>query len=108
MVHELDHHVLGLVDFLGTVRRPVHRQDSRGRTIREFVVCVLLIPTVFNLLWMTVFGNGAIWMDAQTAGMLTQAAAETDRLLFLFLNQLPLLPSLRWPPSWSSPIFFIR
>ena len=63
---------------------------SRGRTIREFVVCVLLIPTVFNLLWMTVFGNGAIWMDAQTAGMLTQAAAETDRLLFLFLNQLPL------------------
>ena len=27
---------------------------SRGRTIREFVVCVLLIPTVFNLLWMTV------------------------------------------------------
>lgn len=63
---------------------------SRGRTIREFVVCVLLIPTVFNLLWMTVFGNGAIWMDAQTAGMLTQAAEETDRLLFLFLNQLPL------------------
>ncbi|WP_307973079.1 BCCT family transporter [uncultured Dialister sp.] len=63
---------------------------SRGHTIREFVVCVLLIPTVFNLLWMTVFGNGAIWMDAQTAGMLTQAAAETDRLLFLFLNQLPL------------------
>ena len=63
---------------------------SRGRTIREFVVCVLLIPTVFNLLLMTVFGNGAIWMDAQTAGMLTQAAAETDRLLFLFLNQLPL------------------
>ena len=36
---------------------------SKGRTIREFVVCVLLVPTLFNIFWMTVFGNGAIWVD---------------------------------------------
>lgn len=63
---------------------------SKGRTIREFVLCVLLVPTVFNLLWMTVFGNGAIWMDAHTGGLLTSAAQETERLLFLFLDQLPI------------------
>lgn len=33
---------------------------SRGRTIREFVFGVLLLPTAFTLLWMTVFGNSAI------------------------------------------------
>ncbi len=62
---------------------------SKGRTIREFVVCVLLVPTLFNIFWMTVFGNGAIWVDAQTGGILTNAAAETEKLLFLFLDQFP-------------------
>ena len=33
---------------------------SYGRTIREFVMGVLLIPSAFTLFWMTVFGNGAI------------------------------------------------
>ncbi len=33
---------------------------SRGRTIREFILGVLLIPTGFTLMWMTVFGNSAI------------------------------------------------
>lgn len=90
MVHELDHHLLGLVDFLGALRRPLHPKISKGRTIREFVVCVLLVPTLFNIFWMTVFGNGAIWVDGQTCGILTQAAAETEKLLFLFLDQFPL------------------
>ncbi|HBB20877.1 MAG TPA: choline transporter, partial [Pseudomonas sp.] len=35
---------------------------SRGRTIREFVAGVLLVPTAFTLLWMTVFGDTAIHM----------------------------------------------
>ena len=33
---------------------------SKGRTIREFMVGVLFIPTAFTFLWMTVFGNSAI------------------------------------------------
>jgi choline/glycine/proline betaine transport protein len=33
---------------------------SRGRTIREFMIGVLFIPTGFTFLWMTVFGNSAI------------------------------------------------
>ena len=41
---------------------------SRGRTIREFVVCVLLIPTVFNLLWMTSSAMAPSgWMRRQQA-----------------------------------------
>ncbi|TCK98852.1 BCCT family betaine/carnitine transporter [Shimia isoporae] len=33
---------------------------SRGRTIREFIVCVLLIPTLVGALWMSVFGGAAL------------------------------------------------
>ncbi len=33
---------------------------SRGRTIREFTLGVLLVPTGFTLMWMTFFGNSAI------------------------------------------------
>ncbi|ARC89039.1 BCCT family transporter [Rhodovulum sp. MB263] len=33
---------------------------SRGRTVREFVVCVLLIPSLVCVLWMAVFGGAAI------------------------------------------------
>src|SRR5690606_31162077 len=35
---------------------------SRGRSIREFVRGVLLVPTGFTLMWMTVFGDTAIHM----------------------------------------------
>lgn len=63
---------------------------SRGRTIREFVLGVLFVPTLFNLLWMTIFGNSAIWVDLQTNGSLSAISGETEALLFAFLNHLPL------------------
>ena len=33
---------------------------SRGRTVRQFVVCVLLVPTLVSSLWVSVFGGAAI------------------------------------------------
>ena len=63
---------------------------SRGRTIREFVLGVLFVPTLFNLLWMTIFGNSAIWVDLHTNGAISAISGETEALLFAFLNHLPL------------------
>ena len=34
---------------------------SRGRTIRQFVLGTLIIPFTFTLLWLSVFGNGALY-----------------------------------------------
>ncbi|MBC5635823.1 BCCT family transporter [Ornithinibacillus sp. BX22] len=36
---------------------------SRGRTIREFILGVLLVPTIFSALWFTVFGGSAIHLE---------------------------------------------
>jgi BCCT family betaine/carnitine transporter len=33
---------------------------SRGRTVREFIICVLIIPSIVCVLWMAVFGGTAI------------------------------------------------
>ncbi|WP_452218665.1 BCCT family transporter [Lacinutrix undariae] len=63
---------------------------SKGRTISEFIVAVLLIPSLFNFIWMTVFGNSAIWYDANVAnGALSQLASNPDVLMFRFLEYLP-------------------
>ena len=32
---------------------------SRGRTVREFVFCVIVIPTIVSVIWMGVFGGTA-------------------------------------------------
>jgi choline/glycine/proline betaine transport protein len=63
---------------------------SRGRTIREFVGGVLLVPVLFTFFWMTVFGNTAIEMDR--AGIVPLAQIVQDNMpiaLFEMLGHLP-------------------
>nr|WP_314123420.1 BCCT family transporter [uncultured Brevundimonas sp.] len=64
---------------------------SRGRTVREFLLNVLLVPAGFTFLWMTVFGNTAISLDmGQAAGAISNAvSADLSTALFHFLEQLP-------------------
>ena len=81
---------------------------SRGRTVREFIVGVLLIPTAFNLLWMTAFGNGAIWIDTHVAqGALAQSASNVDALLFRFFEYLPLAKTVSWLAIILIALFFV-
>ncbi|SDX26149.1 BCCT family transporter [Litoreibacter albidus] len=61
---------------------------SRGRTVREFLVCVLLIPSVVCVLWMSVFGGVAIQQVIQDGYTVAQEA-ELPRQLFAMLNALP-------------------
>ncbi len=64
---------------------------SKGRTIKEFILAVLILPTLFNFIWMSVFGNSAIWFDLNIAnGQLSQFATDPDALMFRFLDYLPL------------------
>lgn len=64
---------------------------SKGRTIREFIFGVLVIPSMFGILWFTVFGNTAIWLnDGEAAGTLGQMISSPETLLFKFLDCLPL------------------
>merc|ERR1711969_63458 len=64
---------------------------SRGRTIREFVGGVLLVPVLFTFLWMTVFGNTAISLDLNGVEPIAETVANNLPVaLFETLNALPL------------------
>ncbi len=81
---------------------------SRGRTIRQFIIGVLLVPSAFNLLWMTAFGNGAIWIDTHVAqGALAQTVGNVDALLFRFFDFLPLTVTVSWLAILLIAVFFV-
>jgi len=46
---------------------------SKGRSVREFVTCVLLVPTLVSILWMSAFGGSAIDQVVEQAGSLENA-----------------------------------
>lgn len=64
---------------------------SRGRTIREFILGVLLVPSGFTFLWFTVFGNSGLWLEMHAAGIGLATAVETNMptAIFVLLEQLP-------------------
>ena len=61
---------------------------SRGRTVREFILCVLLIPSVVSVLWMTAFGGTAVGMLSE--GYQTIADAPLELKLFSMLDNMAL------------------
>ncbi|MCA6060509.1 MULTISPECIES: BCCT family transporter [Thalassolituus] len=62
---------------------------SRGRSVREFMVSVLLVPSAACVLWMTVFGGTAIEQYVQD-GYKTAAESALPLQLFAMLDALPL------------------
>ncbi|UKV14858.1 BCCT family transporter [Thalassospiraceae bacterium SW-3-3] len=61
---------------------------SRGRTVREFITCVLIIPSLVCVLWMTAFGGTAVHMVNEGVQAIADAALPIK--LFTMLEQLPL------------------
>lgn len=48
---------------------------SQGRGLREFVLAVMLVPTLVILVWMTVFGGTALYQESVQAGAVSEAVA---------------------------------
>jgi choline/carnitine/betaine transport len=61
---------------------------SRGRTIRQFVAGVLLVPSAVSVLWFAIFGGSAI--DVQQGGEDLAGQSSTEAQLFGLLEGLPL------------------
>jgi choline/carnitine/betaine transport len=61
---------------------------SRGRTIRQFVTGVLLVPSVVSLVWFAIFGGAGI--DMQRKGTDLAGAGSSEGTLFAMLSHMPL------------------
>lgn len=63
---------------------------SRGRTLREFVLSVLVVPTLLTFLWITAFGGSALWFELQGIGRVAEAVQDNVAIsLFELLANLP-------------------
>ena len=65
---------------------------SRGRTIREFIIAVLLVPTLVTLVWMSSFGISALEQAQNGIGGLAQGidSSTVSLATFQMLENLPL------------------
>lgn len=63
---------------------------SKGRTIKEFILGVLIAPSLLSFLWMTVFGSTALReILAGDPTIADAVAADMSTALFVFFEQLP-------------------
>ncbi|WP_448852221.1 BCCT family transporter [Corynebacterium sp. 335C] len=66
---------------------------SRGRTVREFIAGVIGMPTIFVVIWFSVFGRAGFELEKQQPGILTKPVVEggdPSPALFILLEQMPL------------------
>ena len=64
---------------------------SKGRTVKEFVLGVLIVPSIITFLWMSAFGGSAINLEMSGIGNIGDAVNENvATALFVFLEQFPL------------------
>ncbi|MBV34239.1 MAG: glycine/betaine ABC transporter [Rickettsiales bacterium] len=62
---------------------------SKGRTVRQFVAAVLIVPTLLSAVWMTTFGTTGLDQVEQGIGELAQGITDESLALFQMLENLP-------------------
>jgi BCCT family betaine/carnitine transporter len=64
---------------------------SKGRTVREFLIAVLLVPTLVTLIWMASFGGAALEQAQNEIGALAKGISDVSLAMFQMLHNLPLV-----------------
>ncbi|MDX1795528.1 MAG: choline BCCT transporter BetT [Hydrogenovibrio sp.] len=82
---------------------------SRGRTIRDFTMGVLLVPAGFTLMWMSFFGNSALHMiiDEHMVSLSQAVSKDASTALFAFLQHFPMSELLSILAMIMVVIFFV-
>ena len=80
---------------------------SKGRTIREFVACVLFIPTLVNFVWFSVFGGTGLYMEEQNGGLVEPVMDNVAMSLQILLTYLPWTTLMQWVGIIMAVVFFI-
>lgn len=81
---------------------------SKGRTIREFIVTVFLLPTGVTFIWLAVFGGTALNIEILNNGILSKVISENVSMsLNVLLAQLPFSTISQWIGLVLIIVFFI-
>ena len=64
---------------------------SKGRTIREFIIGVVFIPTIFTIIWLSVFGTIALSATGEwSIETIKELIASPETAVFIVFNEYPL------------------
>lgn len=65
---------------------------ARGYTIRAFILVNFVGPSLFSILWMSIFGGAAIHIDVTESGVLSKALIEQgpEAIIYLLIDRYPL------------------
>lgn len=78
---------------------------SRGRTVRQFIVGIVLVPSTLSLVWFSIFGGFALYLEDLGRGVFGDGTLEPQ--LFNLLRELPLSPLVMVLAMALIAIFFI-
>lgn len=63
---------------------------SKGRTVREFILSVLIVPSLVTFIWHSTFGNSALFLEMAEPGIVSTAVNQNlSTALFVMLQQFP-------------------
>jgi len=80
---------------------------SKGRTVREFITAVLVVPTLVTLVWMSVFGGTALDQIQNNVGALANGLTEVPLAMFQMFESLPLTNLISFTALVLVLVFFI-
>lgn len=81
---------------------------SKGRTVKEFILGVVLIPTLLSFVWMSVFGGSALFLDSHsTVDIVGAVQKDVSTAMFVMIAQFPLAEILSLVAIILVAIFFI-
>jgi len=81
---------------------------SKGRTVREFVLGVLLVPTLMTFFWISVFGGSALSLEMENPGLLSEIIlSDSSTSLFVFLQEFPLPALTSFLGIFMVAVFFV-
>jgi len=81
---------------------------SRGRTIRQFVLGVLIAPTLLSLLWFGIFGGAALRLELfNDAGLAAAVQEDSATAIYALMANFPLPRLASWLAMLLVAIFFI-
>lgn len=81
---------------------------SRGRTVREFVTAVLIVPTVITVVWMSAFGGTALEQIQEGVGALAEdGLTEVSLAMFQMFANLPLTEIISFVGIILVLVFFV-
>ncbi|AET66114.1 choline/carnitine/betaine transport [Desulfosporosinus orientis DSM 765] len=81
---------------------------SRGRSVREFILGVVIAPTLMSFIWVGVMGNSSLYVDViEHGGIAAQVAKDISTAIFVMFQYYPLSGVLTTLTTLIIAVFFI-